>query len=55
MGGVCDTHGRDQKCVQNFSQKTRGKETALEIQESNYTSGTGLEVMWYEGVEYAGE
>jgi len=22
MGGVCSMHGRDEKCIQNFSQKT---------------------------------
>jgi len=25
--GICNTHGRDQKCVQNFSQKTSEEQT----------------------------
>jgi len=27
MGGVCSTHGRDKKCMQDFGQKTRREET----------------------------
>jgi hypothetical protein len=27
MGGACSMHGRDEKCVQNFYQKTRKEET----------------------------
>jgi hypothetical protein len=27
MGGKCSTHGRDEKCVENFGQKSRQDET----------------------------
>jgi hypothetical protein len=28
--GTCSTHGRDDKCVQNFGRKNQNKETSLE-------------------------
>jgi hypothetical protein len=27
MGSTCDTHGRNEKCIQNFSQQTWREET----------------------------
>jgi hypothetical protein len=27
VGGACGTHGRGEKCVQDFGVKARGKET----------------------------
>jgi len=31
MSVACSMHGRDEKCIQNFDQKTRKKETSRKI------------------------
>jgi hypothetical protein len=31
IAGACNTHGRDEKCTQNFSQKTWREETTQKL------------------------
>jgi hypothetical protein len=31
MGGACRTHERDEKCTQNFGEKTRREETTWNL------------------------
>jgi hypothetical protein len=46
MGRACSTHGRDEKCIQNYNGKLKGRDHSEDIVEDNIREIRSEDVNW---------